>query len=399
MDNEKASRRQTYRPPDRRLIQLYSALLHNAHLKGFIDGKIYQGKAKYACVPGLNCYSCPGAAGACPLGALQNALAAAGHRPGWYVLGILLLFGTMLGRTICGWLCPMGLLQELLHKLPTFKLKKGRATRALSRMKYVALAVLVVAVPLWYGVGQGMPLPAFCKYICPAGTLEGAIGLLAHPANRDLFDMLGVFFTSKVVILTVLSLACVFCYRAFCRFVCPLGAIYGLFNRFCLIGVRVDAERCNGCGACVRRCEVDVKRVGDAECIHCARCMDVCGQKAITLKAGGVVLGAPEGGVPGEPERARKARRKAGRIAWGIALAVLCFALLWFNALDPAVRDTRRAAAPAAFAETAAAPARRTEDGAVPPGVSGPVKTGLADSAAYGNIARREKHERNINGE
>ena len=100
-------------------------LLHNAYIKGFIDGKIYTGNAKNACVPGFNCYSCPGAVGACPLGALQNALAFAGHRAGWYVLGILLLFGVILGRTICGWLCTMGVNQELLHGIPTPKIRKS----------------------------------------------------------------------------------------------------------------------------------------------------------------------------------------------------------------------------------------------------------------------------------
>lgn len=119
-------------PTKRRLIQVYAALLYNAHAKGFIQGDIYTGPIKNLCVPGLNCYSCPGAIGACPLGALQNALAATGSRAPWYVLGILLLFGLTLGRTICGWLCPMGLIQELLHKIPTPKLKKSRITRALS---------------------------------------------------------------------------------------------------------------------------------------------------------------------------------------------------------------------------------------------------------------------------
>ena len=246
--------RQTCSPSTRRLIQLYSALLHNAHLKGFIDGEIYQGKAKYACVPGFNCYSCPGAVGACPLGALQNALAATGHRAGWYMMGILLLFGTILGRTICGWICPLGLIQELLHKVPTFKIKKSNMTRMLSYLKYVLLAIFVIAIPLWYGLMHDMPMPGFCKFICPAGTLEGAIGLLSNPANTDLYSMLGIFFTRKFAILIIIGLACIFCYRSFCRFICPLGAIYGLFNRFCLVGVKVDMAKCNGCGSCVRHC-------------------------------------------------------------------------------------------------------------------------------------------------
>ena len=345
MDNIsiKPKRLRACRPSTRRLIQLYSALLYNAHLRGFIEGEIYTGKAKFACVPGFNCYSCPGAVGACPLGALQNALASTGHRAGWYVLGILLLFGTILGRTICGWLCPVGLIQELLHKIPTFKIRKSRVTKVLSYLKYAFLAVFVIAIPLWYGLAQDMPMPGFCKYICPAGTFEGAIGLLSNPGNADLFGMLGLLFTSKFIILVIIVLACIFCYRSFCRFVCPLGAIYGLFNSFCLVGVKVDTDRCSGCGSCVRNCGMDVKRVGDRECIHCAKCMDVCPTKAISLKAGKITLKASEGTL-GEEEQ--KKRRNAGRIAWGAALGLLCFALLWFNFLDPALKSPKQPSRP-----------------------------------------------------
>ena len=338
MDNVKTSWWQRHKPTTRRPIQLYSALLHNAHLKGFISGQIYQGKAKYACAPGFNCYSCPSASGACPLGAIQNALASTGHSAGWYVLGILLLFGVVLGRTICSWLCPLGLIQELLNKIPTPKLRKSRVTRALSWLKYVLLAVFVIALPLWYGLRYDLPLPGFCKYICPAGTFEGAMGLLSNtmPANTGYFSMLGILFTRKFVIMLVIGLTCIFCYRAFCRFLCPLGAIYGLFNRFNIIGVKVDQSRCNHCGACVQGCGMDVRRVGDHECINCGKCMDVCNQGAIAIKAGKITLKAPAKGCANDGPDAPDKRQKRGRILWGIALAVLCFALLWFNVLDPA---------------------------------------------------------------
>ena len=356
MDNvKKSSLWKRCRPSARRLIQLYSALLYNAHARGFIRGEIYQGNTKALCVPGLNCYSCPGAVAACPLGALQNALAASGHRAPWYVLGVLLLFGVMLGRTVCGWLCPVGLIQELLHKVPTPKIRKSRVTRALSLLKYVVLAVLVLIVPLWYGLAHGMPLPAFCKYICPAGTLEGAVGLL--PANPSFFSMLGAFFTGKFVVMLVVALACIFCYRSFCRFLCPLGAIYSLFNRFCVVGMKVDADCCTRCGACVSRCPVDVRYVGDRECIQCGKCMDACAQGAISLKAGRITLKAPETGAAGNAPRRR---RSIGRIVRGVALALLCFAVLWYNVFDPTLRQ------PDADSESSAAvgyePGQRLQD-------------------------------------
>ena len=337
---------EAHRPSKRKLIQLYSALLYNAHLRGFIDGEIYQGKAKAVCVPGFNCYSCPGAAGACPLGSIQNALAYSGHRAGWYVLGIIMIFGLSLGRTICGWLCPLGLVQELLHKIPTPKIKKSRVTRALSYLKYVILAVFVVAVPMWYGVRHDLAVPGFCKYICPAGTFEGAIGLLSNPKNTSYFAMLRILFTRKFVIMIIIGTACIFCYRSFCRFICPLGAIYGLFNKLALISVKVDENRCNGCGACVRNCKMDVRHVGDHECINCAKCMGACNQNALSLKCGTHTLIAPACGCADDREDSAAKRAKNGKIGWGVALAVLCFALLWFNVLDPDLPKSQAAAAP-----------------------------------------------------
>ncbi len=325
-------------PTKRRLIQLYSALLYNAYVKGFVSGTIYTGATKVACVPGFNCYSCPGAVGACPLGSLQAALASSGQHAGFYMFGIILLYGLIAGRTICGWICPLGMIQELLHKLPTFKIKKNRFTRALSYLKYVILAVFVVAIPLWHGLREGVAIPGFCKYICPAGTFEGAMGLLSHPVNDRFFGMLGIFFTRKFVIMLAVGIACIFVYRSFCRFLCPLGALYGMFSRLAVIGVKVDLNRCNGCGACIRNCKMDVKYVGDHECIHCAQCMAVCAKGAISLNAGNVALVAPKDGVASDTERSAAWRKKAGRVAGVVAIGVLVVALVWYNFLDPSGR-------------------------------------------------------------
>ena len=277
-------------PTKRRIIQVYAALLYNANIKGFISGDIYQSETtKYMCVPGLNCYSCPGAVGACPLGAFQNALAASKTTTPYYLLGIIGLFGLILARTICGFLCPVGLAQDLLYKIRTPKLKKSRATRVLSYLKYVILIVLAIGIPLVYAVWN-TPLPGFCKYICPAGTFGGAVMLLLNPSNTDLFTQIGPLFTWKFCLLVAIVVAAIFIYRFFCRFFCPLGAIYGFFNKIALLGVKVDKDNCIDCGKCVAVCKMDVKRVGDHECINCGECIAVCPTKAIRWKGSKLFL-------------------------------------------------------------------------------------------------------------
>ena len=156
----------------RPLIQGLSALAFNLNLSGFASGSIYTGPFKGVCVPVLNCYSCPGAVGACPIGALQSSFAAIGGKLAYYVLGMLLLFSITLGRFFCGWLCPFGAAQGLLHKAPVKKLKiPKRVDAPLRYLKYAALFVFVIGLPLLARNGVNMSSPYFCKWICPAGTL------------------------------------------------------------------------------------------------------------------------------------------------------------------------------------------------------------------------------------
>lgn len=272
-------------PSKRKLIQLYSALLHNAHIKGFISGKLFDGPLKNICGPGLNCYSCPGAIIACPLGSIQNALAESKTKTPTYVFGIILLYCIILGRTICGYLCPAGLLQELLYKIKTPKLKKSQVTRILSYTKYVILFILVIGVPLMYALQENnMPVPGFCKYICPIGTFEGGVFLLIPSSNSDYYGMLGALFSWKFLVMLIIVLAAIFIYRVFCRFLCPLGALYGLFNKLSIIGIKVDKEKCSDCHACINVCKMDVKEVGDHECINCGECISHCKEEAIKWK-------------------------------------------------------------------------------------------------------------------
>ena len=267
----------------RTLVQLAFAALTNGYAAGFAQGRIYRGPGKLVCVPGLNCYSCPGAVGSCPLGSLQAVLTGRTHKFPFYVLGFLLLFGALFGRLVCGWLCPFGLVQDLLHKIPFVKkLRRLPGERALRYLKYAVLVGFVIVLPLTVLdiVGQGQPW--FCKYICPSGTLFAGIPLIA--SNPPLRAALGWLFTWKAAILLALVLLSIVLWRPFCRYLCPLGAIYGLFNPVAVYRFRIDEDRCTDCGACKAACklDIDVRRTpNSAECVRCGACRRACPHGAI----------------------------------------------------------------------------------------------------------------------
>lgn len=265
----------------RKIVQLITALIYNANLPGFLQGKIYRGQLKSVCVPGLNCYSCPGALGACPLGSLQSSFSGVFLKIPFYVLGTIMLFGLLLGRLICGWACPFGLVQELLYKIPSPKLQRNDLTRTLSLLKYPIAIIFLLLLPLYYYFSEGVGVPAFCKFICPAGTLEAALPLAA--TNSFIRSSLGALFSWKLMLLILTVSASIFIYRPFCRFICPLGAIYGLFNKLSLFGIKVDMDKCISCDKCMRHCQMDCTKVGDRECINCGECIKVCPTKAISI--------------------------------------------------------------------------------------------------------------------
>ncbi len=291
----------------RSMIQLLSAVLLNGYMIGFRNGKIYTGKAKAVCVPVLNCYSCPGALGACPVGALQAAVGGGkGHVP-FYVLGILMLFGVVLGRVVCGFLCPFGFVQDLLYKIPVPKLHvPKKIDRPARYLKYVVLLAAVILLPVSAAAKTGAAVPYFCKYICPAGTLGGALPLMgADPVLRDLT---GTLFDWKLFVLAVVMILSMLISRPFCRYLCPLGAFYALFNRFSFFQMQLDQTKCTGCGACERVCpmEVEVTRnINSAECIRCGKCKGACPTGAISSG-----FGNKEGtSEPGNEASGKKERR------------------------------------------------------------------------------------------
>ena len=268
----------------RGFMQAGAALLANIHLPNFVKGSLYQGKGKYVCVPGLNCYSCPAASGACPIGAFQAVVGSSKFRFSYYITGFLILFGVLLGRFICGFLCPFGWLQELLHRIPTKKLST-RKLKPLTYLKYAVLVVMVFLLPALMKGDVGIGDPYFCKYLCPQGVLEGAIPLSI--ANSGIRAALGSLFNWKLVVLITVVVLSVLFYRPFCKWLCPLGAFYALFNRVSLFQMSVDRDKCVSCGKCARVCKMDVdvtKTPNHAECIRCGMCVRACPMDAIRFR-------------------------------------------------------------------------------------------------------------------
>lgn len=269
----------------RHRIQVLWALLTNSYLAGFAQGKIYKGQLKNLCLPGLNCYSCPGALGACPIGALQAVIGSWNFKFAFYVAGFLMFVGALLGRFVCGWLCPFGLIQDLLHKIPfPRKIKTFPGDMLLRKLKYVILVVFVILLPMFLVDIMGQGAPYFCKLICPAGTLEGGLPLVI--LNKSLRSAIGWLYAWKMVILAVVILLSIFIYRPFCKYICPLGAIYSIFNPISVFGYRVDRDQCISCGACSRACKMQIDpvlNVNHPECIRCGQCKKVCPTGAIYL--------------------------------------------------------------------------------------------------------------------
>ena len=265
----------------RRLIQFSALAITNPLAMNLLDGRLYKGALKNICAPGLNCWSCPAAILACPIGAIQAIGGSINFSVSFYALGFVLLIGLLIGRAVCGYLCPFGLFQELLFEIPT---KKFALPRGAIYMKYFILIVFVFVMPIAVTNYAGLGAPAFCEFICPAGTLEAGLPMLiTHPEFRS---VLGNLFALKCVVLAIVIIGSVCVERFFCRVMCPLGAMYGLLNRISFCRLQLDRAKCVECGNCRRACpmSIDPTKCGNSsECVRCGKCSATCPKRAIDL--------------------------------------------------------------------------------------------------------------------
>ncbi|HOL39376.1 MAG TPA: 4Fe-4S binding protein [Dictyoglomaceae bacterium] len=213
---------------------------------------------KYIPIPVFNCYSCPLASFACPIGTIQHFIVL--HQIPFLTIGILVLAGLSLGRYFCGWLCPFGFVQDILYKIPTKKMHIEN--RFATLIRWGVLISMVIFIP--YITLE----PWFCK-LCPAGTLEAGIPqVLLNPPLRNL---IGTLFVINIAILMLFILLSIMISRPFCRFICPLGTILSAFNKVSYYHLEVSPN-CTECNLCKKECPVNIEVYKDPNSPHCIRC-------------------------------------------------------------------------------------------------------------------------------
>ncbi|MET3616709.1 polyferredoxin [Peptoniphilus olsenii] len=265
----------------RHFIQLMVTFFTNFKIQNFFRGNIYSGNFKKFCVPGLNCYSCPAAIGACPIGAFQAVVGGIKYNFSYYVAGMIMFFGTLIGRFVCGYLCPFGFFQDIIFKIKTRKYSTEKL-QFLKSFKFIVLIFVVWIMPVFFANEFGATIPYFCKYICPQGILEGGIPLAI--SSKPIRASLGNLFIVKFLVLFSITALSVIIYRPFCKFICPLGAFYAPLNKVSFLKYSYLVEKCINCGKCKSICDMDVDmrlKQNSLECIRCDKCRKACPTNAI----------------------------------------------------------------------------------------------------------------------
>ena len=182
----------------------------------------------------------------------------------------------------CKLICPVGTLEGGIPLVLLNHSMRG-AIGWLYTWKNVILIITIVLSVIIYR--------PFCKYLCPSGTLLGALPLLS--ANPLLRSQIGGLFFWKLGILLLILFLSVKVYRPFCQYLCPLGAIYGWFNRFSLLQIHWEKGLCTSCNACERACplSLSVQEIScSSECIRCGQCVKACPANCLHFTAKGGAL-------------------------------------------------------------------------------------------------------------
>lgn len=241
--------------------------------------------------PYFFCVAGPGAWAACPVKYLEIGFMGLEHSLLIlaYLIGFFGLFTLVVGRAFCGWMCPIGFTQEVLYKLrrlvmPVLRLFKGPVEGLANSIGSMGPAPRYYK----YGILILIPLASLATGklvftgIDPIGGLTATIPALLT-GNEYTF---GDLFWVKILLLVAFLLMSFAVMRAWCRFLCPLGALTSPMNKVSLLQVKREDDKCTKCNACISVCpmKIDVPTMDrDMECIMCGRCVSSCKFDALKL--------------------------------------------------------------------------------------------------------------------
>lgn len=237
----------------------------------------------------------------------------------WVALGFVFIIGAVLGRAFCGWVCPMGFIQDMITAV------KGdlgqvnvRTDKSGKRFKYFVLGFalltsvsLSVALVMGFGEDYRQSLSIFAQGPLIPLAPEGALFSTIPRALLYLKDNVAPTFLAKFsvaqlgewlrsippLIVAQLLILLAFLYgahrvpRFWCRYICPVGAKMAPFQKYSFLGMRRDPVKCSKCPHCEAACPMQIRilalpweKFNDPECILCGDCADACPNNSLSYK-------------------------------------------------------------------------------------------------------------------
>jgi ferredoxin-type protein NapH len=234
----------------------------------------------------------------------------------WLAVASFLIVGILIGKSLCGWVCPFGFVQDLVEVIKRKKTEFSPRTH--ENMIYVKYGILAITLFISltfsaskvsggsesYAGSLGIFAIAPFTALSPAETLFATLpsivrnfaNTLSEKSVLDAFSGIAglppLFWIQLFIMICVLVFA-IYVPRGWCRYFCPHGAIMAILNRFSFIGLRREPVKCvkGGCRRCVEVCPTRVpildlpwEKFSHPECIYCLKCVDACDNNAIKLK-------------------------------------------------------------------------------------------------------------------
>lgn len=221
----------------------------------------------------------------------------------WLAIASFLIIGILFGKSLCGWICPFGFIQDLIGFIKRKKMEVSPRTH--ESMIYVKYAILSIALFVsvtfsatkLMGIGESYEkaLGIFAKApfttLSPAETLFSTLPQMLSNFDSEISP--NPLFWAQLFIMVGVLVFAAYVPRGWCKYFCPHGAIMAILNRLSFLGLRRDLVKCakGECRLCVEACPMNVRildlpweKFSDPECIYCLKCVDTCQNKAITLK-------------------------------------------------------------------------------------------------------------------